>query len=76
MSTLAEIKERLDAHLGEHVTVVSQIGRKKMTERTGVLDATFGSLFVVKLGDETQFEHASYSYTDILTNNVAVTFAD
>ncbi|GAO99686.1 Veg family protein [Fructobacillus ficulneus] len=76
MSTLEDIKTRLDAHLGEPVTVVSQAGRKKFTERSGVLRSTFPSLFVVELDEEADFKRASYSYTDILTNNVDVTFAD
>ncbi|GAP02385.1 hypothetical protein FPFC_012650 [Fructobacillus pseudoficulneus] len=76
MSTLEDIKSRLDAHLGESVTVVSQAGRKKFTERSGILSSTFPSLFVVELDEEANFERASYSYTDILTNNVDITFAD
>ncbi|USS91855.1 Veg family protein [Fructobacillus americanaquae] len=76
MSTLEDIKSRLDAHIGETVTVVSQAGRKKFTERSGILRSTFPSLFVVELDEEADFERASYSYTDVLTNNVEVTFAD
>lgn len=76
MSTLEDIKLRLDAHIGETVTVVSQAGRKKFTERSGILRSTFPSLFVVELDEEADFERASYSYTDVLTNNVEVMFAD
>ncbi|CAK1227528.1 MULTISPECIES: Veg family protein [Fructobacillus] len=76
MSTLEDIKSRLDAHIGETVTVVSQAGRKKFTERSGILRSTFPSLFVVELDEEADFERASYSYTDVLTNNVDITFAD
>ncbi|CAK1223257.1 Veg family protein [Fructobacillus evanidus] len=76
MSTLEDIKSRLDAHIGETVTVVSQAGRKKFTERSGILRSTFPSLFVVELDEEAEFERASYSYTDVLTNNVDITFAD
>ncbi|CAH1850498.1 Veg family protein [Convivina intestini] len=76
MATLAEIKSRLDAHIGEKVTVISQAGRKKVTERSGILRSTFPSLFVVELSDDTQFDRASYSYADILTHSVNITFAD
>ncbi|MDF7626433.1 Veg family protein [Leuconostocaceae bacterium ESL0723] len=75
-TNLADIKSQLEAHVGEEVTVVSQAGRKKVTERSGILRSTFPSLFVVELNDETRFDRASYSYTDILTKNVAITFAD
>ncbi|MBS9337787.1 Veg family protein [Fructobacillus parabroussonetiae] len=76
MSTLEEIKSRLDAHIGETVTVVSQAGRKKYTKRSGILRSTFPSLFVVELDEEAQFKQASYSYADVLTKNVDVDFAD
>ncbi|MBS9338833.1 hypothetical protein G6R29_04240 [Fructobacillus sp. M2-14] len=76
MSTLEDIKARLDAHIGETVTVVSQAGRKKYTERSGILRSTFPSLFVVELDEEAQFKQASYSYTDVLTKTVDVNFAD
>lgn len=75
-SSLQDIKTKLDAHVGEEVTVVAQAGRKKITERSGVLRSTFPSLFVVELDEDTNFERASYSYTDILTNNINITFAD
>nr|MWN21544.1 hypothetical protein [Leuconostoc lactis] len=65
---LQDIKTELDAHVGEEVTVVAQAGRKKITERSGVLRSTFPSLFVVELDEDANFERASYSYTDILTN--------
>ncbi|MBC9118511.1 Veg family protein [Fructobacillus fructosus] len=76
MSSIEEIKSRLDNHIGEAVTVVSQAGRKKFTERSGVLRSTFPSLFVVELDEDTQFKQASYSYAEILTKNVQVDFAE
>lgn len=76
MSSIEEIKSKLDAHVGETITVVSQAGRKKFTERSGVLRSTFPSLFVVELDEEAQFKQASYSYTDVLTKNVHVDFAE
>ena len=75
-SSLQDIKTKLDAHVGEEVTVVAQAGRKKLTERSGVLRSTFPSLFVVELDEDANFERASYSYTDVLTNNIDITFAD
>lgn len=75
-SSLQEIKVQLDSHVGQEVTVVAQVGRKKITERSGILRSTFPSLFVVELDEDANFERASYSYTDILTKNIDITFAD
>ena len=60
----------------QDIKTVAQAGRKKITERSGVLRSTFPSLFVVELDEDANFERASYSYTDILTNNINITFAD
>lgn len=69
------IKNKLDSHLGEQITVVAQAGRKKITKRRGVLKNTFPAVFVVDLDQEqNNFEHVSYSYTDLLTKNIALEF--
>ena len=75
-SSLQEIKVQLDSHVGQEVTVVAQAGRKKITERSGILRSTFPSLFVVELDEDANFERASYRYKDILTKNIDITFAD
>ncbi|SNX75712.1 uncharacterized protein Veg [Bacillus oleivorans] len=50
-------------------------GRRKTIERSGVLAETYPSVFVVELDqDENAFERVSYSYADILTQTVQLTF--
>ena len=75
--TLSVIKHRMDDHIGQHVLVTSQIGRRKTTKRHGVLRETFPAVFIVELDPgKSSFERVSYSYTDILTKNIAVNFDD
>jgi len=74
-TTLASIKEQLDDRLGNEVMLTAQTGRKKKTERKGVLSETYPAVFVVELNqDENAFERVSYSYTDVLTNSVEIEF--
>lgn len=74
-TTLASIKEQLDERLGDEVKLTAQAGRKKKTERTGVLADTYRAVFVVELDqEENAFERVSYSYTDLLTNSVELEF--
>lgn len=74
-TTLATIKDNLDHRIGEELMVVAQAGRKKTTERHGVLKETYPAVFVVDLDqDENSFERVSYSYTDILTKNIEIDF--
>ena len=70
---LREIKDELETHVGESVVVVAQAGRKKITTKVGILAETYPSLFIVELENDT-FERVSYSYTDVLTNNIDITF--
>lgn len=75
-SSLQDIKQKLDNRVGDNIKVTAQAGRKKITERSGVLRETYPSLFVVELNDSAKFDRVSYSYTDVLTKNIDITFAD
>lgn len=74
-TSLETIKSNLDQHLGENLTVVAQAGRKKVIRRRGKLSETFHSVFVVDLDqNENSFERVSYSYADLLTKSIDITF--
>ncbi len=50
---------------------------KKTIERCGVLTETYPSVFVVELDPEKHnFERVSYTYADVLTENVKVSFVE
>lgn len=73
--TLGSIKENLDNRLGKNILLTVQTGRKKKTERKGILADTYHSVFVVELDqEENAFERVSYSYTDVLTHAVEIEF--
>ena len=36
-TSIMTIKQKLDSHLGDTITVVAQAGRKKVTKRRGIL---------------------------------------
>jgi len=73
--TLQSIKDRLDQQLGRKIVLTAQAGRKKVTERKGVLAETYPSVFVVELDQsEHAFDRVSYSYTDVLTQSVEIEF--
>jgi uncharacterized protein Veg len=70
-NALIEIKRSLEGLVGEKILLRANGGRRKTIERTGVLEETYPSVFVVKL-DQTgeSFKRVSYSYADILTETV------
>ncbi|UJF16192.1 hypothetical protein LZ578_03415 [Jeotgalibaca sp. MA1X17-3] len=76
-NNLMDIKEQLEGHLGKKVMLTAQAGRKRKTERKGVLKETYHSVFVVDLDqEENAFKRVSYSYADVLTSSVEVSFFD
>ena len=75
--TLLDIKRNLDFNLGKRLTLKANGGRRKTIERSGVLAETYPSVFVIELDqDENSFERVSYSYADVLTETVLLTFFD
>lgn len=75
--TLSDIKRSLDLNLGKRLTLKANGGRRKTIERSGVLAETYPSVFIIELDqDENSFERVSYSYADILTETVQLTFFD
>ena len=75
--SILDIKNSIDCHLGNRIVLKANGGRKKTIERFGVLKETYPSLFVVELDqDKHNFERVSYTYTDVLTENVQVSFEE
>jgi uncharacterized protein Veg len=72
-NALTEIKRNLDAHVGRKIMLKANGGRRKTIERSGVLEETYPSVFIVKLDEQQHaFKRVSYSYADILTESVEV----
>jgi uncharacterized protein Veg len=75
--TLIEIKHLLEANVGKKVTIQANGGRKKMIERSGLLEGIYPAVFTVKLDQgENSVERLSYSYTDVLTETVKLTMPE
>jgi len=73
-NALLDIKRSMEAHVGSKIRLRANGGRRKTIERTGTLEETYPSVFIVKLDEEQHaFKRVSYSYADILTESVEVT---
>lgn len=73
-NALSEIKHTLDGYIGQKIRLKANSGRRKTIERTGILEETYPSVFIVKLDEEQHaFKRVSYSYADILTESVELT---
>ena len=74
--SILDIKNSIDCHLGNRIVLKPTVVVKTI-ERCGVLKETYPSVFVVELDqDKHNFERVSYTYTDVLTENVQVSFEE
>lgn len=68
---LSEIKQNLEAYVGQRIRLKANRGRKKVVENVGILESTYPNIFVVKLDeDEDAVRRVSFSYSDVLTETV------
>jgi uncharacterized protein Veg len=73
-NVLTSIKQDIESHVGEKVTLKANGGRRKIIVNDGVLEKTYDSIFVIRLENETQ-RTVTYSYSDVLTKTVQLVFA-
>ena len=59
-NSLSEIKQSLDAHVGQKILLRANGGRRKTIERVGVLEETYPSVFIVKLDQDPTCLQASF----------------
>ncbi|TCP22553.1 uncharacterized protein Veg [Scopulibacillus darangshiensis] len=75
--TIKDIKCALDERVGKRLALKANGGRRKTIQRVGVLEETYPSVFIVKLDEDSNaYERVSYSYTDVLTESVEITFLE
>lgn len=71
---LFEIRKRLESHLGEKIKLRANRGRRKTYEKEGVLESTYPSIFIVRIDENSYFQRLSFSYADVLTETVELSF--
>ena len=74
IKTIATIKQSIEDHVGEKVTLKANGGRKKILVNNGTIESAHPSIFVVRLDNDIQ-RTVSYSYSDVLTKTVQLYFA-
>ncbi len=71
IQTLDNIRLSLEKHLGKKILLKANKGRKQITTKRGILENVYPSVFIVKLeANGSDYQRVSYSYSDLLTENV------
>lgn len=71
---LCEIRKQLEPHVGEKIKLRANRGRRKTYEKEGVLESIYPSIFVVRVDETNYFQRLSFSYADVLTETVELSF--
>lgn len=74
INVLTSIKDEIESHVGERVTLKANGGRRKILVDNGVIEKTYPSIFVIRLENDTH-RTVTYSYSDVLTKTVQIVFA-
>ncbi len=74
-TSVGNVRKVVTDHIGHKVIVRSNLGRHKVDVAEGVIKDTFPSIFLIQVGNEEEHvsQTISYSYTDVLTQNVKIT---
>lgn len=69
--TLDHYRKQMQAYLGMPVTLRSR-GRKQNQVHTGIVDGVYASVFTLVLDDASGARRISYTYCDLLTENISI----
>jgi len=69
-NVIAGIRRDLELHIGERVWLKANRGRRKAMVREGIIESTYTSHFLVRMGDQHSVSRISISYADVLTQSV------
>lgn len=69
--SLAKIKNEVEEYLGKSVCVKLNTGRNRCEYKEGILTSVYSSVFSVV--DQNNSHNLTYSYIDLLTNNLELT---
>lgn len=70
------IKKGIGKHVGKSVIVRANKGRKKIITRKGTIEGVYPSVFMVSYRADGEIAtRVTYSYTDVLTENVEIKLA-
>lgn len=77
-ANLCRVYNSITANVGKRVQVKSNKGRNKFDITEGIITKAYPSLFLIEVENDMTYagKTISYSYTDVLTKEVEVVFAN
>ncbi|MEI3499409.1 MAG: Veg family protein [Bacilli bacterium] len=74
MVTIKNVKEELNKHLGDEVTIKYNLGRNKYEKYNVKLKKLYDYVFTVELEKKKSKEIKSFSYSDVITKIIKIDY--
>ena len=74
MVTIKNVKEELNKHLGDEVTIKYNLGRNKYEKYNVKLKKLYDYVFTVELEKKKIKELKSFSYSDVITKIIKIDY--
>ncbi len=76
--TVLDIRNRVQKYQGSRVRLEAHKSKKKLYHKTGFIEAIYPSIFTVSIesNDNDRIQRMSFSYIDLLTQNVKIDLID
>ena len=68
---IAEIRSKLNEHIGKEVIIKYNLGRNKFEKYNVTIKELYDNVFLVELNTN---EKKSFSYSDVLTNTIKIDY--
>lgn len=80
-TTVLDIKRKVEKYQGRKVRLEAHKSKKKLYQKTGFIDSIYPKVFTISIesekeGQQSRSQVMSFSYIDLLTNNVKIDLVD
>lgn len=72
--TIEKVKQQLNEHIGDIVTIKYNLGRNKFEKYDVVIKELYNHVFLVELNKENNTEIKSFSYSDVITKTIKIDY--
>ena len=72
--TIEKVKQQLNEHIGDVVTIKYNLGRNKFEKYDVVIKELYNHVFLVQLNKENNTEIKSFSYSDVITKTIKIDY--
>lgn len=80
-ATVIDIKRKVQKYQGRKVHLEAHKSKKKLYQKTGFIDSIYPKVFTISIESDKEDQYSrtqvmSFSYIDLLTNNVKIDLVD